>query len=134
MTLFKRRSSRKRSLPGAWLAFLAAGVQVLLPFLVAYEIALASDPAYADNFTAICSSSGIHSQLPGDTRQPHHGMSDGCPICTAMAAGQAFTTPGPVALPLPRVVASDVAVAPVVAFTATPVASPYQSRAPPPSV
>ena len=127
MTLFKRRSSQKTAPPGAWLAFLAVGIQFLLPFLIAYEIALAGTPAYAGSFTIICSAT----QNPGGPSQSHHGLSDGCPICTAMAVGQAFTTPSPVALPLPRVATNDRMIVATVARTASIAASPYQSRAPP---
>jgi hypothetical protein len=130
MTLFKRRSSRKLSPPGVWLAFLAVGIQFLLPLLVVYELVLASSPAYADTFT-ICSASSIHSQLPGGADPTHQAPSDHCPICAAVAAGHGVTTPHLVALPLPSVVARDhVIVASAIRATAID-AAPYQSRAPP---
>lgn len=93
------RASRRAAPPGAWLAFLALAVQVLLPFLVAYEIALASSPAYAESDTFICSASGTHSVPNEHTR---HGLSQHCSICMALAASQGFTAAMPVALPLPR--------------------------------
>ncbi len=129
MALFRRRSSRKTSPPGAWLAFLAVGIQFLLPFLVAYEIALAGSPAYADSIAVICSASGA--PTADGTNPVHHGMSEGCPICAAMAVGQAFTTPGPIALPLPLMVATDGMTIAIELRAPSIGATPYQSRAPP---
>lgn len=94
------RRHKARELPGAWLAFLAATVQVFLPFLVAYEITLAGNPAYAAAF-AICHAPSTQSAAPGNNADDHNS-SGGCPICAAMAVGQAFTTPAPIAAPLPR--------------------------------
>lgn len=117
-----------RKLPGAWLAFLAVAVQMLLPFLVAYEIALAGSPAYADDFP-ICHAAESSNTAPGSAG--NHANPDSCPICAALAVGQAFTTPPPIAAPLPqtlRHVEFDISV-PVqrIALACTP----YQSRAPP---
>ena len=129
MTLFRRRSSRKTTPPGAWLAFLAVGIQFLLPFIVVYEIALTSSPAYAENITVICSASGA---TTSDGANPtHHGLSDGCPICAAMAVGQAFAMPGPIALPLPRAVVTDRMAIAIETRAPSIAATPYQSRAPP---
>jgi hypothetical protein len=88
---------------GIGLAFLALAIQVLLPFLVAYEITLAGTPAYAESKIQICSVSGSTSSSahPID-HAAHHGLTDGCPICLALAASQAFTAAAPVALPLPQ--------------------------------
>jgi Protein of unknown function (DUF2946) len=134
MTRLRRR--RKKAAPpppGAWLAFLAIATQVLLPFLVAFEISLASSPAYADRTTFICSASRLASPATParNGRVTHHGLSDGCPICTALAAGQAFTATSPVILPLPKAVATP---APERAhhFRAPAIAAAsYLSRAPP---
>ncbi len=134
MTRAKPRTRIGTVPAGIGMAFLAVAIQVLLPFLVAYEIALMASPAYAGTVTFICSASGTHSQVPDGSNQSHHGLSDGCPLCTAMAAGQAFTTPSPVALPLPRVVEGDIVTAPIAPRIAPIVAAPYQSRAPPSSV
>jgi len=41
--------------PGVWLAFPAVAVQVLLRFLLAYEVALAVRQVYGDTTTVICS-------------------------------------------------------------------------------
>ncbi len=129
------RHRRRQVTPpaGIWLAFLALTIQVLLPFLVAFEIALASSPAYADRTTFICSASRLAAPAapkPGDPAT-HHGLSDGCPICTALAVGQAFTATSPVLLPLPKAgvtLAPDwvyIRRAPIVDVAA------YNSRAPP---
>ncbi len=126
-------SARKTAPAGAWLAFLAIAIQVLLPFVVAYEIALVGSPAYADSLSSICSA---HAQpeVPAGSGQRHHGPSGGCPICTAMAAAQAFTAPAPLVLPPPRAIGNDVPIAAVGSRPGAIGAAPYQSRAPPPSV
>jgi Protein of unknown function (DUF2946) len=96
------RAQRKLPAPrGAWLAFLALAVQVLLPFLVAYDIALLSSPAYA-GVTVICSADGTHGTTPAQSAPDQQGHHVACPLCTAMAAGQAFTAITPVAMPLPQ--------------------------------
>src|SRR5579862_740996 len=59
MTRGQRRKDRKAAPQGTGLAFLALAIQALLPFLVAYEIALASTPAYAESAHVICSASAI---------------------------------------------------------------------------
>jgi hypothetical protein len=118
---------------GTWLAFLALAVQVLLPFFVAYEIGLASTPAYAEGTTVICSASGsTTAPTPRSANHAsHHTLSDGCPICIALAASHAFTTALPVALPLPQassVILRHAADAPRT-FAST--AAFYNPRAPP---
>ena len=130
----RRRPRTARS--GAALAFLALAVQVLLPFLVAFDIALASRPAEAGPAGIICSAglADTHTS-PSSNRTPHHhGLSDNCPICTALAAGQAFTAVSPVLLPLPR--DAFVFAAEPVAVQNTPAvaAAGYDSRAPPSAV
>jgi hypothetical protein len=125
---------RTRAVPeGTWLAFLALAVQVLLPFLVAYEIALASTPAYAEGTTVICSASSsttIPAAHPVD-HTAHHGLAAGCPLCIAAAAAHAFTAAPPVALPLPQarsVILHHAGVAPR-PYAST--AASYNPRAPP---
>lgn len=99
MTKHLHRARQQLAPPGAWLAFLALAVQVLLPFVVAYDIALMSSPAYA-GITAICSAGATHSvPAQGAPDQSHHAT---CPLCTAMAAGQAFTAATPVFVPVPQ--------------------------------
>lgn len=127
-------STRKMAPAGAWLAFLAIAIQVLLPFLVAYEIALAGSPAYADTLASICSASHPQPQIPDGSGQSHHGPSGSCPICTAMAAAQAFTAPLPLVLPVPGAAGNDIPLAAVAWRPGSIAAAPYQSRAPPPSV
>src|SRR5690348_10411472 len=130
----RRRPRTARS--GAALAFLALAVQVLLPFLVAFDIALASRPAEAASASVICSVgfTETHTAPSSNRDTSHHGLSDNCPICTALAAGHAFTAASPVLLPLPRdafVFAPD-----QVALQGTPAATAaaYDSRAPPAAV
>jgi hypothetical protein len=128
MTKDLHRTGKRAAPSGAWLAFLAIAVQILLPFLVAYEIALVSSPAYADRDAAICSASGTHSAPTSHTKP---GLCDQCPLCGAMAATQGFTTAIPVAVPLPRTTGSivfDVATASHATHFA---AASYNSRAPP---
>jgi hypothetical protein len=61
-----------RKLPGEWLAFLAVAIQVLLPFLVAFEIALAGNPAYADAIP-ICHAPDSQSAAPGGKQADNRG-------------------------------------------------------------
>jgi len=104
MTRGYKRITRRAAPQGTWLAFLALAVQVLLPFFVASEISLASAPAYAQGTTVICSASGsTTTPAPHPANHAsHHTLSDGCPICIALAASHAFTAAPPVALPLPQ--------------------------------
>ncbi|MGH7033049.1 MAG: DUF2946 family protein [Stellaceae bacterium] len=131
----RRRPRTARS--GAALAFLALALQVLLPFLVAFDIALASRPAEAGPAGVICSAglADAHASPSSNRRATHHhGLSDNCPICTALAASQAFTAASPILLPLPRdafVFAPErVAVRGIPGFAA----AAYDSRAPPSAV
>jgi len=133
MTRGQHRVRRKAAPQGTWLAFLALAIQVLLPFFVAYEIALASTPAYAEGTTVICSASGsTASPAPHQVdHTAHHGVAGSCPLCIALAASQAFTAAAPVALPLPQaksVILHNAVQAPRVFSGAT---LSYNSRAPP---
>jgi hypothetical protein len=110
------------------LAFLALAIQAMLPFFLAVEIARAANPAYADT-VVICSALGHHDS--NGTTGDHHGIADGCPICTALAAGHGFTAPPATPLPLPVACGGVALAAPdatAAAFFAT---SSYRSRAPP---
>ena len=87
---------------GAWLAVLALTLQTFVPLLVAADIAEMTGQPYA-NAEHICSygpaadpshGTGDHHQKPG--------LAGGCPICTALAAAQAYTAPAPVLLTPPR--------------------------------
>jgi hypothetical protein len=130
----RRRPTTARS--GAALAFLALAVQVLLPFLVAFDIAFASRSAEAEPIGIICSAglADTHNSPSSNRATHHHGLSDNCPICAALAAGQAFTAASPILLPLPQgafgFAGDRMAVQPTPAVTA----SAYDSRAPPAAV
>jgi DUF2946 family protein len=117
---------------GLWLAFLALAIQVLLPFLVGYEIALVSSPALAET-TVICSASGPATAPAGPANHAaHHGLAaHACPLCIALASSQAFTTAAPVALPLPQGSAVTIAHRVVTLRTSVAPAASYNPRAPP---
>jgi hypothetical protein len=115
--------------PGAWLAFLALAIQALLPFLLASEIALGNTQAYAEATSVICTASGSTATQP--SHSSHHGLADNCPICLALAAGQAFTTLAQAVLPLPQAASITLSlVAPAPGALAGFAAS-YHPRAPP---
>lgn len=130
MALRRRRHHHRKNPRGTLLAFVAVAMQAMLPFFVAVAMVRASNPAYADNIP-ICSSLGTAEHGDSGSSGDRHANCGDCPICTALAAGQGFTAPPAVALPLPlsrgRI---------VLAATHTPrlslvAASPYQSRGPP---
>lgn len=127
-----RHDRKRKALPqGFALAFLAVAIQLLLPFLVAFEIAAASTPAYAET-TTICLAAGstaLAAHPGGETT--HHGLAEGCPICIALAAGQAFITPAPIAAPLPRVFRRVFFVSQLVSATTPLINASYNPRAPP---
>jgi hypothetical protein len=111
---------------GAFLAFLAVAMQVLVPFFLMVEIARAEGPNGA---AAICSALGHETHRSGNTS--NHGLADHCSICTALAAAQAVAPPAAPPLPLPASVGrSDLTVADVAQATLLVTAS-YQSRGPP---
>lgn len=89
---------------GFWLALFAATIQVLLPFLVALDLVLADNPAYAGRTLFVCdgaqatSSTGPHQEK----HQTHHGLSAACPLCAALAAGQGFVAAEAPSVPLPQ--------------------------------
>jgi Protein of unknown function (DUF2946) len=77
---------------GYWLALFAATIQVLLPFLVALDLVLVSDLAYAGRTVFVCAG---ERQAAGaaphqERHQTRHGLSATCPLCTAVAAGHGF--------------------------------------------
>ena len=124
-----RRRLRRKSI--AWLGLLALLIQALLPLVVGAEVAViakSGDHALIE----LCAFGHLHVDHDTDGRPGHHHHSDDlCPICVALQASPAFTTPAPTVLPLPsatpiRVAATVAPVAPrLLAFTA------YRSRAPP---
>jgi hypothetical protein len=135
MVVARQRRRPRTARSGAALGFLALTVQALLPFLVAFDIALASPSAAAGPAGIICSA-GLAGTgaAPSSNRAAHHGLSDNCPICTALAAGQAFTAAPPILLPLPQdafVFAPDRT---VVRSAPALTAAAYESRAPPAAV
>jgi hypothetical protein len=126
MSVRRRRPLQTRPPRGALLAFLAVAMQVLLPFFLMVEIAHADTPG---GVAVICSALGHNTQQNGNTSG--QGLGDHCPICTTLAAAQAYAPPGASPLPLPRSVDhSDLAIADVTQ-AALLVASAYQSRGPP---
>ena len=115
---------------GIGLAALSLAIQLLLPFVLANEIAFASQ---APGTSLICSASGLAAS-PGhrsDDGSSRHGHAGGCPICAALAAGQAFVTATPIPVPAPAAVASAVEFrrGPVRLAALPPLS--YRSRAPP---
>lgn len=130
MALRQRRHHHRKNPRGTLLAFIAVAMQAMLPFFVAVAMVRASNPAYADTL-AICSSLGTAGHSDNGTTGDQHANCGDCPICTALAAGQAFTAPPTVPLPLPvshgriNLSTSDTPQLSLVA------ASPYQSRGPP---
>jgi hypothetical protein len=129
VTARRRRLPQTRPPRGAWLAFLALAIQVLLPFFLAVEIARANEPG---STVVICSALGAgahHESNPSGSDR--HGSIGSCPICTALAAGHGFTAPPAPPQPLP-VVGASVDLAATDAALVAPVAiSFYQSRGPP---
>ena len=122
----RRHRSHTRAPRGAWLAFLAVAMQVFVPFFLMVEIARADGP---DGVAVICSALGHDTHQNGNATD--HGLADHCPICTTLAAAQAFAPPAAPPLPLPLSVGhsdlSDVDLAQAALL----VTSPYQSRGPP---
>jgi len=122
-----RRHRFHRGAPrGAWLAFFALAMQVLVPFFMAVEIAHAEVPGGA---AVICSALGHQTNQSGNATD--HGLAEHCSICTTLAAAHAFTPPAAPPLPLPVAVGQSGLTIIEVAQAALLVASPYQSRGPP---
>ena len=119
---------------GFWLALFAATIQVLLPFLVALDLALVSDPAYAGRAVFVCSAERTASQTEpgGKGHQTHRGVSAACPLCAAFAAGQGFVAADTPNVPLPQ----SAALPPPRSLARTPLPTAahaaYDSRGPPP--
>jgi hypothetical protein len=130
MTKGSHRVRQQRAPSGVALAFLALALQVLLPFLVAYEIGVLGNPASAET-TIICTASGSHAvpnQQSGADQPDHAGP---CSLCIALAAAHAFTAAAPGTLPLPHRVARITLQAAVSHRTFAFPAASYHSRAPP---
>jgi DUF2946 family protein len=128
VTTRRRRDHHRKPPRGTLLAFLALAIQAMLPFFLAVEIARAANPAFADT-VVICSALGHHDS--NGTTGDHHSIADGCPICTALAAGHGFTAPPTTPLPLPVACEGIALSAPNASAAALLATSSYQSRAPP---
>lgn len=104
----------------AALAMFAIVVQTMLPFVLATDIAAAA------NTTPIC-------HVPTGDEQKNHqpNPANTCPICTALAATIAVTTPTPPTISLPGIGGARLPVA--VRHEAADISVPYsyRSRAPP---
>lgn len=130
MALRQRLHRHGKNRRGTLLAFIAVAMQAMLPFFVAVALVRASDPAYAGTIP-ICASPGTAGHGANGTSGDQHANCGDCPICTALAAGQAFTAPPTVPLPVPVSIGRI-----VLSATDTPqlsllASSPYQSRGPP---
>ena len=123
----RRHRSRTRSPRGAWLAFLAVALQVLVPFFLMAEIARADEPGSA---AVICSALGHHTQQ-GSNNATDHGLADHCSICTTLAAAQSFAPPAAPPLPLPATIGRSIAAVADISASTLLINSPYQSRGPP---
>ena len=104
MARIRTRTKQLTPPRGFWLALFAAMIQVLLPFLVALDFVLVSDPAFAGHTVFVCASERPTSQTaPQQGRhQSHRGLSATCPLCTALAAGQGFVAAEAPSAPLPQ--------------------------------
>jgi len=111
---------------GAWLAFLALAMQVLVPFFMAVEIARAEVPGAA---AVICSALG-HETHEGNG-DADHGLGDHCSICTTLAAAQGFAPPSAPPLPPPATVDRTILAAADIPQAALLVTLSYRSRGPP---
>jgi Protein of unknown function (DUF2946) len=122
----RRHRSQMRAPRGAWLAFLAMALQVLVPFFLMAEIARAEPGGAA----VICSAIG-HQTPPGGNNAGDHGLADHCSICTTLAAAQGFAPAGAPPLPLPATIGRSTVTVADLSAPALLVNSAYQSRGPP---
>ena len=128
MTARRHRSPQPRAPRGAWLAFLAVAMQVLVPFLLMVEIARAHEPGGA---TVICSSLS-HDTAPDSGNAADRDLATHCcSICGALAAAHGFAPPAAPPLPLPVAVGRSDLTPADVAQAALLVPSSYRSRGPP---
>jgi hypothetical protein len=123
----RHRLPQTRPPRGAFLAFLAVAMQVLVPFFLAVEIARADTPGGA---AVICSALGHQADQNGNPSD--RGLADHCSICcSALAAGHAFAPPVVPPLPLPASIGRSDLTATEFAQAALLVTASYQSRGPP---
>jgi hypothetical protein len=130
-----RRRKQRRAVT-AWLGLLALVLQVLVPLLVAGEIAAAAKAGDSSVFE-LCLFGHLHEvTAPHGTgtsggADRHTNAADLCPICIALHASPVFTAPVATALPLPmqQEIGVSLPAQRQPAKLATPAA--YRSRAPP---
>lgn len=125
------RKQRRRIV--AWLGLFAFAIQVLIPLLVAGEIALADTGAYAGVFRLDVCERGAAPPGAGALGKSvplehHHAL---CPICLALIASPAFTQPAALPLPLPQATAVAVALPETRSAQRPASLLVYRSRAPP---
>lgn len=122
------RGKRGRAI-AVWLGLFAFFVQSLVPVLVGAEISVATSGGENSVFEH-CPNLPPHEGAPG--KSGHHD-DDGClcPICVALHASPAFTTPGPMAVPVPARFERVATAAPVHQSPPLLAVTPYRSRAPP---
>ena len=98
----------------------AVVVQIMLPFVLAADLAAAADA------TPIC-----HTPAGDDQKDHRQNPANACPICIALAATLAATAPAPPPTPLPRLAVALLVV--TVHEEAADISVPpsYRSRAPP---
>ena len=131
-----RPRKRPRIAFAAWLGIVALAIQALIPALLAAEIDIAGTERGASVFT-LCAFGHAHFATPHDeqggkdTPQSDEGLSAPCPICIALIASPAFTTPPQIALPLPVAGTIDAPAASDGQTSLRFVAAAYRSRAPP---
>src|SRR5208282_466628 len=106
--------TRQNRLAAGWFGCLAMAVQALLPLLLAAEIRLADAgelPIYAQAGAEQAAGPVTHQHRHSGSS--HHGGMAACPICQAVACGQAFadTATAP-ALPAPQLYEMAAAFAP----------------------
>jgi hypothetical protein len=126
--MIPRRHASGRRPRGAWLAFLALAMQVLVPFFLMGEVARANEPVRG---AVICSVLGHNTHESGSNTTDRGLAAHCCSICNALAAAQGFAPPAAPPLPLPRSIGPVTLVPVDVTPSVLVVTSPYQSRAPP---
>src|SRR5690242_6820414 len=124
----RRHRSAGQAPRGAWLAFLAVAMQVLVPFFLMVEIARANEPGGA---AVICSSLGHDTHEEGGNSADHGLAAHCCSICTALSAAQGFAAPAALPLPLLAGIGERAFTAADVAQAALLATSSYRSRGPP---
>lgn len=131
----QHRGVKRKAQSAVWLGFLALALQVLVPFFLDADLASAAERANSADTIVICSVYGTKTVLAPDQGGNHHrhGLLNGCPVCTALAAGQSIPLTEPPTLSLPQ--AEAIAALPKAAISRASQFSVafYRSRAPPPS-